>query len=85
MARYYDRKMVRKFPARRSGATVQLGVRLSEGLRRQLADAAKVNGRSLNSEVVMRLTASFEPQAEARQVVAGDLAKALLQLIKGEP
>jgi hypothetical protein len=77
--------MVRKLPVRRSGATVQLGVRLSEGLRRQLADAAKANGRSLNSELVTRLTASFEPQAEARQVVADDLAQALLRLIGGEP
>jgi hypothetical protein len=39
----------------------------------------------LECEVAMRLTASFEPQAEERQVVADDLAMALLRLIEGEP
>ena len=39
--------------------TVALQVRLPEGLRRKLANAANKNARSLNSEIVWRLGQSF--------------------------
>lgn len=36
-------------------------VRLPDGMRDMIADAAKLGNRSMNSEVVRRLEASFEP------------------------
>jgi hypothetical protein len=41
--------------ARRPTDTAHLRLRLPEGLRRNLADAAKKSNRSLNSEIVWRL------------------------------
>jgi hypothetical protein len=43
--------------------TVHLKLRLPESLRAQLADAAwNAGGRSMNAEILWRLTQTFEPQ-----------------------
>jgi hypothetical protein len=57
-------------------ATVNLQVRLPEGLRKKLAREAEKNARSLNAEVVYRLAQSVEgkPQAPTSE-----------QLIHGQP
>jgi len=70
-----------------------------EGFRRQLVEAAKSNGRSLNSEVLIRLRSTFPaPEASARvaeppanilnapsEDAMGDLARALIRRIAKEP
>lgn len=38
----------------------QFVLRLPEGMRQRIADEAKLNGRSMNAELVSRLQASFE-------------------------
>jgi hypothetical protein len=43
---------------------VPLQLRLTEALRRKIERAAEVNGRSLNSEMVWRLTQSFAAKPE---------------------
>lgn len=35
-------------------------VRMPEGMRDRISEAAKANGRSMNSEIVARIEASFE-------------------------
>jgi BMFP domain-containing protein YqiC len=42
-------------------------VRLSADLRRKVEDAAKLNNRTLNSEIVYRLEASFQGQPTLRE------------------
>jgi predicted HicB family RNase H-like nuclease len=46
-------------PSRDADETVSLQLRIPERLRQDLAAAARANGRSLNSELVQRLTNSF--------------------------
>lgn len=41
-------------------------VRMPEGMRDRIADAAKANGRSMNSEIVARLESSFDPPKPPR-------------------
>lgn len=36
-------------------------VRFPDGMRERIAEAAKANNRSMNSEIIARLEASFEP------------------------
>jgi predicted HicB family RNase H-like nuclease len=43
--------------------TIQLKVRMSETLRRQMEDAAVRNGRSMNAEIVARLGNSIQKSA----------------------
>jgi len=50
-------------------------VRLSADLRRKIADAAQDNNRTLNSEIVFRLEASF--RGDAAQAVPVDQASEL--------
>lgn len=38
----------------------KFNLRLPDGMRDRIAEAAKVNNRSMNAEIVARLTASFE-------------------------
>jgi hypothetical protein len=99
MSKSYLFGVIRKFPPRRTGATVQLGIRVPEGFRRQLVQAAKSNGRSLNSEVLIRLRSTFpapevsakiaEPPANALNApgedAMGELARALIRRITKEP
>lgn len=46
----------------------QFVVRFPDGMRDQIADAAKEAGRSMNAEIVHRLQLSFEQASEASQV-----------------
>lgn len=56
----YVRGMPHRFDLRRPDVTVSLLVQMSDRLRRRLAQAARANGRSLNREVIWRLSGSFE-------------------------
>jgi hypothetical protein len=51
--------------ARKLTDTVKLQVRLSEGLRRRLEQAAKHNDWSMNTEIVNRLDVSFQRENQA--------------------
>jgi hypothetical protein len=57
--------------------TVQLKVRLSEGLRRQLEDAAARHRCSMNAEIVVRLQLSLQRSQDA----ITELAKMLLDSV----
>ena len=39
-------------------------IRMPEGMRDRLAEAAKANGRSMNSEVIARLDASLDAESD---------------------
>lgn len=57
-SRQYHRAMERKpFPSETQERFI---VRFPDGMRDRIADAAKANNRSMNSEIVARLQASFE-------------------------
>jgi hypothetical protein len=60
--------------------TVQLKVRLSEVLRRQMEDAAARNRRSMNAEIVVRLQLSLQKSHDA----ITELAKMLLDSVPDE-
>lgn len=48
----------------------QFKLRLPDGLRNEIKDAAKANGRSMNAEIVVRLEASFEADRELAPILA---------------
>ena len=54
--------------ARKVTDTVQLKLRFSERLRRQLEQAAKHHRQSLNTEIVDRLYVSFEKEAQEKEM-----------------
>jgi Arc-like DNA binding domain len=60
--------------------TVQLKVRLSEALRREMEDAAARNGRSMNAEIVARLQSSVLKHQNAET----ELAKMLLDSVSDD-
>jgi Arc-like DNA binding domain len=66
--------------ARKPTDTVQLKVRLSEALRRQMEDAAARNGRSMNAEIVARLISSVQKNQDA----VTELAKMVLDSVPDE-
>jgi len=70
-------------PKRPGSATVQVGLRLKENLRKRLAAEAERAGRSLNLEIVNRLERSleFEMHLAAAQEHA-DSAKVLLSELR---
>src|SRR5262245_16782147 len=57
--------------------TVQLKLRFSEALRRQLEQAATQNGRSMNAEIISRLETSFISPGHIPRLVANALLKGL--------
>jgi len=63
--------------ARKPTDTIQLKVRMSEMLRRQMEDAAARNGRSMNAEIVARLGHSIQKDQDA----ITELAKLLLDSV----
>jgi Arc-like DNA binding domain len=72
----------RKYPPvpphrRRLTETVQLKLRFSEALRRQLEEAAVHNRSSLNAEIIKRLEASFIAPDRLPRLVADALLKGL--------
>lgn len=62
--------------ARKTTATVNITLRMREGLRRQIETAAKKEDRSLNEEMVARLEESFKREkadeilAESKRIIA---------------
>ena len=70
--RQYHRGMAREkiYP---SESLERFIVRFPDGMRDRIADAAKANNRSMNSEIIARLLASFEPQEHAPMVLRIDL------------
>lgn len=62
--------------SRMSRTDPQLKVRLPDGMRDRIAEAAKANNRSMNAEIVARLEASFQP-SEVDQLGAAAIAKLL--------
>jgi len=52
-------------------------VRMPDGMRDKIAEAAKTNNRSMNSEVIARLEASFDPAISE----AGALRDELLDML----
>jgi hypothetical protein len=54
--------MTTRIPSRGSD---QFNLRLPEGMRDRIAEVAKANGRSMNSEIVARLESSFDAPAGA--------------------
>lgn len=67
----------RKYPSERAERFL---VRLPDGMRDRLAEEAKRNGRSMNSEAVARLAMTFgeAPAAAPADVSAGAIARAAL-------
>lgn len=51
---------MRERAARKLFDVIQLKLRLSEELRRRVEDAASANRRSMNSEILVRLEATFK-------------------------
>jgi hypothetical protein len=50
-------------------------LRLPDGMRDEIAKAAKANGRSMNAEIVNRLQRSFDPEVEHLATMAKVLEK----------
>jgi len=76
-----------KFP---SQLAERFQVRMPDGLRDRIADAAKANGRSMNAEIVAALTEKFpeptDPEFEkfyemAQRIAPKDLKRLLVELI----
>jgi hypothetical protein len=57
--------------------TVQLKLRFSEALRRQLEHEASRHGRSMNAEIIKRLETSFMASEQIPRLVADALLKGL--------
>ena len=64
--------MVRK---RKPDDPIALQVRMSDGLRVKLANAAEKNGRSLNSEILWRLGRTFDEEGEEERKLEQSVMK----------
>jgi hypothetical protein len=77
--------------ARKRTDVVKLQLRLLEGLRRRLEQAAADNKHSMNTEIIERLEASFRHQDQAADraavaaAAAGDAVKNFLAFTKISP
>lgn len=60
------------------------GVRMSPELKARLEAAAKINGRSLNAEVVARLQESLDQKGEQRIASTGEPSAAYRPMSDGE-
>jgi hypothetical protein len=63
---------------RRNHHAAQFKIRMHAGMHEQIADAAQASGRSMNSEIMVRLEASFAPDpcAELIDIIIGALEAA---------
>lgn len=59
-------------------------VRLPEGMRDRIAEAAKGNNRSMNAEIVARLQQSFEAGPPDLDAFADQLAEKLVKRLKAK-
>jgi uncharacterized protein (DUF1778 family) len=60
-----------------------IGLRVTPGLKSMIRAAAKKNGRSMNSEMLARLTASFDARVDLHEVTTGELLRELVD--RNEP
>ena len=60
-----------------------IGLRVTPELKLMIRAAAKKNGRSMNSEMLARLAASFDPRVDLREVTTGELLRELVD--RNEP
>ncbi len=76
----------RNYPSR---TAAQFVVRLPDGMRERIAEAAEMNARSMNAEIVARLQESFEPRTVNIDMTVGedatvrDIQRVLEQLKPG--
>lgn len=60
-------------------------LRFPEGMRARIREAAEANGRSMNSEIIARLEASFDPTRlhddETKELVEGLIERAVQRLL----
>lgn len=66
--------MAEKKPGRGSD---QFPLRLPDGMRDRVREAAEANGRSMNAEIIARLEQTFEPSPEYTSFGMGALASRL--------
>lgn len=59
------------------GRIVQVGLRITDGLRAKLEKEARLNARSLNAEMEWRLEKSFDPMVPREEVT--DFLRLLVQ------
>lgn len=60
-----------------------IGLRVPEPLKNLIRKAAKDNGRSMNSEILTRLNASFDPHLDLSRASTGELIRELID--RNEP
>lgn len=71
-SRHYNRLMATDKPSYPSDAADKFIVRFPPGMRERIADAARLNNRSMNAEVVARIAATFEMDDNHLYPVEGD-------------
>jgi hypothetical protein len=59
------------------------GLRIPADLKQQIRKSAKQNGRSMNSEMLARLSASFDSRSDLRGASTGELVRELID--RNEP
>jgi len=62
--RYYSTGMPKKPPSA-SDLADKFMLRMPEGMRDRIAEAARINNRSMNAEIVHRIEESFDPMSRA--------------------
>jgi NADPH-dependent 7-cyano-7-deazaguanine reductase QueF len=60
-----------------------IGLRVTPELKLMIRAAAKKNGRSMNSEMLARLAASFDTHVDLHEVTTGELLRELVD--RNEP
>ena len=55
-----------------------IGLRVPDALKKLIRSAAKKNGRSMNSEMAIRLQESFDPRMDLSRASTGDLVRELI-------
>lgn len=66
-------------PIRTARKSDQFPLRLPDGMRDQLKDAAEASGRSTNAEIVARLERSFQESCEMSEIVKAAMREVLAE------